>query len=143
MKYKLITLCPLLILVFAFLVPNNTHSYNPLGQACKNAGQKGPICEQNNKQQNAADNTNPVVRQIQTIANFIALIAGILSVLTIIYGGFLFVTSGGNTAGGQRAGDPQGRAKQGRAAITGAVAGLIIIALAWTLITFITTSILD
>ncbi|HVS78846.1 MAG TPA: hypothetical protein VHD84_00975 [Candidatus Saccharimonadales bacterium] len=101
-------------------------AFNPLGSACQGAGASSPACQQNAKQNGSS--TNPVANTIHTAANLIAIIAGIAAVIMVLVGGFTFVTSSGN---------PE-RAKSGRATLTGAIVGLVIIALAWTIVTFVT-----
>jgi predicted secreted protein len=107
--------------------------FNPLGGACANAP-ANPACTQN-KDQNGS-NANPTVNIIRSAADVIALIGGIGAVVIIIISGFMFVTAGGVTPG-QRSGDPN-RIKTARATLTGAIVGLIIIALAWTIVAFVT-----
>jgi hypothetical protein len=107
--------------------------FNPLSEVCKKAP-SSPACQQN-ASQNGTKN-NPTIKIIRTAANIIAVIAGIGAVIMIIISGFMFVTAGGGI-GGQRASDPN-RAKGARATLTGALIGLVIIALAWTIVTFVT-----
>ena len=73
---------------------------------------------------------------INTAASIIAIIGGIAAVIIIIISGLMFVTAGG-AAAGQRAGDNPNRAKKAQAALTGAVIGLVVIALAWAITRFI------
>src|SRR3989344_2849586 len=73
---------------------------------------------------------------INTAANIIAMIGGIAAVIVIIISGIMFITAGG-APGGQRAGDSPGRAKKAQATLIGAVIGLIIIALSWSITRFI------
>ncbi|MBI2007965.1 hypothetical protein HYS85_01880, partial [Candidatus Saccharibacteria bacterium] len=73
---------------------------------------------------------------INKAANIIAIISGVAAVIIIIIGGIMYATAGG-AAVGQRAGDSPNRAKKAQAAITGALIGLVVIALAWTITRFI------
>lgn len=73
---------------------------------------------------------------IQTAANLIALVTGIAAVIVIIISGFIFVTAGG-TGFKSAAGGAPTRAAKARGALTGAIIGLAIVALAWALTTFI------
>jgi hypothetical protein len=108
--------------------------FNPLGDPCSTApASSSPACQQNAKQNGST--TNPTVDIIKTAANLIAAVGGISAVIVIIISGFMFVTAGGGV-GGQRSSDPS-RAKNARAALTGALIGLVIIALAWTIVTFV------
>lgn len=69
-------------------------------------------------------NENPVANLIGDAANIIALVAGFVAVLMIIIAGFQFVTSGGNAE----------QTTKARGRIFGAIIGLVVIALAWTII---------
>lgn len=73
---------------------------------------------------------------ISTAANLIALVGGIAAVIIIIISGLMYVTAGG-AAVGQRAGDSPNRAKKAQQTLVGAVIGLVIIALAWSITRFI------
>ncbi|MBI2007792.1 hypothetical protein HYS85_00945 [Candidatus Saccharibacteria bacterium] len=73
---------------------------------------------------------------INKAANIIAVIGGVAAVIVIIIGGIMYATAGG-AAVGQRAGDSPNRAKKAQAAITGALIGLVVIALAWAITRFI------
>lgn len=64
---------------------------------------------------------------IARITNAIAVISGILAVIIIIWGGFTYITSGGDT----------NKTTSARNMITYAVIGLIVIVLAQTLIAFV------
>lgn len=88
-----------------------------------------PTCQQA-KQQTKTD--NPVAKIIGDATNIVALMAGVVAVLMIIIAGYQFVTSGGSAETVTKA----------RGRITGALIGLIIIALAWTIIRLITDNVL-
>lgn len=79
---------------------------------------------------------NPVNRIINVAANIIAILTGIAAVITIIISGFMFITAGGGISG-QRSSDPN-RLKTARATLTAAIIGLVIVALAWAIVTFLT-----
>ncbi len=136
MKVKLLASSLVTSLSLLFVSPAAMAAFDPLGAACSGTGtsSNSPACQQD---KNQTSNTNPVVDRIQTAANIIALIAGISGVIIIIYSGFVFATAGGGITG-QRAGDNQARSKQARATLTGAVIGLVIVALAWAIVTFVT-----
>jgi hypothetical protein len=108
--------------------------FNPLGDACKNAP-ANPACHQNSAQ--IKSGTNPTINIIQTAANIIAIVAGIGAVIMIIISGIMFATAGGATPG-QRSGDPN-KIKSAQATLFNALIGLVIIALAWTIVTVVTT----
>ena len=124
----------LAIIPAVFLVSSSvSFAFDPFGDACKKAP-SSPTCQQS-KAQNGKT-TNPAVDIIKTAANLIATIAGIAAVIVIIVSGFQFVTAGGASPG-QRSGDPN-RIKSARSSLTGAIIGLVIIALAWSIVTFVT-----
>ena len=64
---------------------------------------------------------------VQRIVTTLILICGVASVLVIIYGGFLMMTS---------AGDP-GKIQKGKGAVLGAIIGLIICMSAYTIAYFV------
>jgi hypothetical protein len=66
----------------------------------------------------------------QTIVNIIQWVLGILSLLAvvfIIYGGFKWLTSGGD----------ENRIESAKKTITAAVAGLVVVILAWAIVIFV------
>jgi len=74
--------------------------------------------------------TNPVKNAdslLVNVLNTVYIWAGIISVIVIIVGGYLYVTSGGNASNIKRAKD----------AILGAAIGLIIIIMAFTITQFV------
>lgn len=125
--------------------------FDTLGQSCSatklddkgnvvpNPAASGPVCKQKTDQQTKKD--NPVVRTIHTATNILGGVAGIGAVIIIIYSGFVFVTAGGGL-GGSRSGDNPTRARQARSSLFGALIGLIIVALSWSIITFFTNRLL-
>ncbi|HET7827356.1 MAG TPA: hypothetical protein VFK97_00615 [Candidatus Saccharimonadales bacterium] len=134
MKTKLLAL--LLVLLAALTISSaSALAFNPLGGVCSNPdASSSPAC-QGNASQNGKT-TDPAVNIIRTAANIIALVAGIAAVIMIIIAGFQFVTAGGASPG-QRSGDPN-KIKSARATLANALIGLVIIALAWTIVTFVT-----
>lgn len=91
-------------------------------QGCNVAGNVSSYCNQNGSNPIAGPNgvINKAVR-------LISIIGGVAAVITIIIGGFLFISSGG---------DPNS-VKNARTTIIYAVVGLIIIAASQAIITFI------
>jgi hypothetical protein len=119
------------------LCPTTNSSGNCTSGACVGKAASSPACVQAKAQD--TNNPNPVAGPngiINTAANIIALVAGIGSVIVIIISGFMFVTAGG-AAPGQRSTDPN-RLKTARSALSGAIVGLIIVALAWSIVRFVT-----
>jgi hypothetical protein len=65
--------------------------------------------------------------QIEAVVSFFFIIAGIISVIMIIIGGYWYVLSGG---------DPQ-KVKKAKDTILYAAVGLVISLMAWTIINFV------
>ncbi|MEX1058987.1 MAG: hypothetical protein WEC17_00935 [Candidatus Saccharimonadales bacterium] len=99
--------------------------------------QNSSVCQA--KKQQGVNDPDPISGPggiINKAANIIAIIGGLAAVIVIIISGIMYATAGG-AAAGQRAGDSPNRAKNAQAAITGAVIGLVVIALAWAATRFI------
>ncbi len=63
---------------------------------------------------------------LANIINFVLLLAGIIAFFYVLYGGFLYLTSGGDQAGAQK----------GRTMIANALIGIVIIFLSYALVNF-------
>lgn len=107
-------------------------SSNPLDQACnQGTASNSPLCQQALTQGTA----NPVSGPsgvINKAANIIALVAGIGAVIMILIGGFFYVTSAGNSE----------RAAKAKSRILSAFIGLVVVALAWTIVRLITDKVI-
>lgn len=104
--------------------------YGPGGNCIKGPCAEAPnsaACQQSRSQQAKADNPNPVADTLLKVANIMALLTGIVAVLMVIISGLRFITSGGN---------PEAT-KKARANLIAAIIGLIVVAVSWTLVTFI------
>jgi ABC-type Fe3+ transport system permease subunit len=135
MKIKFLLLVVVGLIAALILTMPASAQFNPVGGACQtDAAKKSPTCQQNSTQN--GKETNPAIDIIRTAANIIAIIAGIGAVIMIIVSGFTLITAGGATPG-QRSGDPN-KIKSARATLTNAIIGIVIIALAWTIVTFVT-----
>lgn len=107
------------------LFPNEVCPQNSPSEVCRAAEGQGT--------------TDPVSGPgglINKVANIIALIAGVVAVVVIIISGIMYATAGG-APGGQRAGDSPNNAKKARQALIGALIGLVVVALAWSITRFI------
>lgn len=120
--------------VFLFAAtPLTMAASNPLDPAC-NANQEtkqSPLC----KQAKAQGTKDPIAGPdgiISKAANIIALVASVGAVLMILIGGFFYVTSAGNAE----------NAKKAKDRIVAALIGLVIIALAWTIVRLITDKVI-
>lgn len=134
MRHKSLLAGLLLMPVLMFAAPPAyINAANPLEAVCSRpAAQNSPTCQQYLNQK--AANTNPVVNTIRTAANLIAIVAGIGAVIIIIISGFKYVTAGG--------GDSPTKSKEAQSTLTGAVIGLIIVALAWAIVNFVTNALI-
>jgi hypothetical protein len=94
------------------------------GGACEQAP-NSVACEEAKK--NATDPVSGRGGVLQTTVNVLALISAISAVIIIVISGIAFATSGGNPD----------RAKTARGMIIYSLVGLVVIALAWTLISFV------
>ncbi|MEX2054709.1 MAG: hypothetical protein WD972_00870, partial [Candidatus Andersenbacteria bacterium] len=125
-----------LLAMLALIFPAvNVSAADPLEAVCKKATAKNsPTCKQYLAQKGDTTNPNPVVNTIRTAANLIAIVAGIGAVIIIIISGFKYVTAGG--------GDSPTKSKEAQSTLTGAVIGLIIVALAWAIVNFVTNALI-
>ena len=130
MKVKLLLLV-LALFSLLLLAPAKTEAFNFFksgnDQICSGEASASPVCKKP-----ANPNKNPVVDIIQTATSIVALLAGVLAVIMIIISGFTLVTSGGN---------PEA-VTNSRKRITNAIIGLVIVALAWAIIRFVTDTII-
>lgn len=110
-----------LVLMALFIPVKVAADDSQLFAACKQAPTSA-IC------QDKGTKTNPVNHIIHVAADIVAALTGVAAVVFIILGGLTMVTSGGNTEAVANA----------RKRIIYAVIGLVIVALAWTIITFLT-----
>lgn len=108
--------------------PVHAWSLFPESIVCKDKAENSSTCVETQKQ----IDENPAARLLGQAADIIALIAGIIAVVMIVIAGFQLVTSGGNSE----------QVTKARGRILGAIAGLIIIALAWTIIRLVTDRVL-
>jgi len=93
--------------------------------ACSNTTtQSSAVCQDDNQTTNPLIGSNGLVR---TIANIIAVVAGATAVVVIIISGLRYITSGG---------DPT-KAASARSALIFAVAGIVVIVLADSIISFV------
>lgn len=120
-KLILIALFSSLALIFS---AQQAQAWNPFQQSCSD-GNTSTTCNQ--EKQQGANGSDPTLDIIQSAANIIAIVAGIAAVILIILGGISYVTAGGN----------QEQTVVARRRILGAVIGVIVVALAWTITTFV------
>ena len=144
-RRKLISLAVSFLLFFATITPAavlaaTNHLFDPCNvtntsdtSPSTNPADSG-VCKQSQSQ----GTENPVSGPkgiIKTATNILAIVAGVGALVIIIISGFTFATAGG-TAPGQRAGDSPNRAANARGRLINALIGLVVVALAWTIVTF-------
>lgn len=100
---------------------------NPLNAACQGSTSSSAVCRQANTQ----GTSNPVSGAhglLNTAANLVALATGIGALIMILIGAFFYVTSAGNAESAAKA----------KARIVAAFIGLVVVALAWSIVRLIT-----
>lgn len=135
MKGKLVLIVITLAGTLFFWLPSKTLAFDLFNKSCTGQAASSSVCQDAAKK----GKNNPIAGSngiLQEAANLVALITGIAAVIVIIISGFIFVTAGGTGFKGAAGGAPT-RAAKARGALTGAVIGLAIVALAWALTTFI------
>lgn len=118
-----------LAITFAGLTPAAALAYDPLAGPCQKVT-TSPICNQDKQQQTVAGNQNPIAGPegvLQIVANVMAMISGIVGVIMMIYAGIRYITSSGK---------PE-QTKKSKDMIINVIIGLVVIALAWSFISFV------
>lgn len=114
-----IALAVLLAPAVPVLADTNGQLFDPCKTNAKTA--KSPICQ-------PPTTTNPINEKIKVAAAIVAIATGLAAVIFIILGGITMITSGGNAENVANA----------RKRIIYAVVGLVIVGLAYTIISFVT-----
>jgi hypothetical protein len=131
-KFLVFFILPLFLFLF---IGNNlkVSAFNLFDRSCNGAKVQGgnggdsPICDSNDNAKSDDGHDNVVLRTINEVASIVASVAGFAAVLMIVVAGFSYVTAGGNAED----------TKKARSRIIYASVGLIIIALAWTIVRFV------
>lgn len=124
MKRVILGCLPALAILASFAVPGPVLAFDVFGGACgTNGGSSSAVCS-NTSTSNPLTGSNGLLLKI---AEIFAVLAGITAIIVIIVSGFTLIASGGDAA----------KAKSARSAIIGAVIGLVIIALAATIVSFV------
>lgn len=119
-KYLILLLLGFLPL-FAMAPAYAANTNDLLFSGCKGAAAQSPVCKDKDKKE------NPVIHVLKVAADIIALATGAAAVVIVILGGITMITSSGN---------PEAIANS-RKRITYALVGLVVVALAWTAISFV------
>lgn len=122
MKSRLMgVLVAVLVMTAAFALPASA-AYDPFGEACKNGGGSSNVC--------SSDGSDPITGAngvIVNVTSILALIAGIVSVAFIVWGGIKYITSGGDSSGVSSA----------KNTIIAALIGLVVAAMAKPVVLFV------
>ncbi|SRR6266404_4434610 len=121
---RLIIFISIILFISPALVFAAATTSDQLFNACDTNSQtaNSPICKDRNT------TTNPVNHTIKVAADIVAIATGLAAVIFIILGGLTMITSAGNTEAVASA----------RKRITYAAIGLVVVALAWVMISFVT-----
>ena len=115
-RIKLIIASLALLFCLVPAVPASAAVYNPFEDVCTGgAAASSPACQ--------ADGNDPITGKNGILykgSRILALVAAISAVIMIMAGGFMYITSAGDTS----------KASNGRRVVIGAVVGLAVIALA-------------
>jgi Type IV secretion system pilin len=129
MKRHIIPLFMSLAFSAVLLAPTAVLAYDPFSTICSNtAVGSSALCSSSRGTTNPLTGTNGIIR---LIANIIATFTGLIAVIIIMVSGMRFITAGG---------DPS-KVKGARESLIAALVGLIIIALADTIIGFVMSKI--
>lgn len=131
MKSSLLVVATLATLAVPALVPASTHA------ACNNIGNKvgegassaaaGGIADAGFCSNQSKLGENNIGKVASGIVNIFSIIVGAIAVIMVIYGGFRYITSGGDS----------GRVGSAKNTLIYAVVGLIIVALAQVIVQFV------
>jgi hypothetical protein len=97
--------------------------FNPLDKACTGAAAGSAACQDKNGADPITGPNGIIVR----VTNIVATVAGVAAVLVVVIYGIMIVISYGDS----------GKVTQARNAIIGAAAGLVVVALARTIVVFV------
>jgi len=114
-------------LLIAYAAP--AAAFNLFGSTCKN-NPSAPTCQQAAKQSQTGE--NPVIHIINVAANIIAAVTAVIAVIMIIISGVTMAASGGSSE----------TVASSRRRIIFALVGIIVVALAWVIVRFITDTLL-
>lgn len=137
-KIKFLIITVFMLLPFFSFAPK-VWAEDIFQQACSTGNSAdSPTCQQA-AEQNNPNAENPVSGPkgtIQAAANVFALVTVLAGLILIAYSAFMFAS-----AGGQRAGESSTRARQARTTLVSALGGIIVVSLAWIIVTLINTRI--
>jgi hypothetical protein len=123
--------------VILFALPSKAAAFDFFGKPCDAsnfnehdpdpAKRKSNICGDVSSTAGHTKQYNSVLKVINTAANILAMITGVYAVIMVMVGGFSIITSGGNAE----------KVAAGRRRIIYALVGIVVVALAWVITSFI------
>ncbi|OGL36442.1 hypothetical protein A3F38_02130 [Candidatus Saccharibacteria bacterium RIFCSPHIGHO2_12_FULL_48_21] len=120
-----------------------THAQEELfGDVCDSAPES-PVCKDQEKA-GSTNADNPIAGPegiIQDAADIVAMVTGIIAVVMIVASGLMFITAGG-TGFKSQSGTPT-KAAKARSMLMYSVVGLVVVAAAWTIITFVNNNLVN
>jgi Type IV secretion system pilin len=96
-----------------------------LENACQ--GNNSALCASYRDGKNDSTTDNAILKLLKNITNILAYLAGVLAVIFVMWGGFKYITSGGDAS----------KAASGRQTLTYALIGVIVIVISRQLIIFV------
>lgn len=131
MRGLVLRIAAISVLLGVICFPATAFAFDPFQNACPAGGAGGgsAVCQENNTSQNA-QNPNPLTGSnglLMTVANIVAAVTGIVAVIVIILAGWKYITSGGDAS----------KAKGAKDTLVYAVIGLVVIAAADIIISFV------
>lgn len=132
MKRAFLTILTSLLVVTVVAAPAVTLAYDPFAGACDQAGASdSTLCaDKGSGTDNPLTGKNGLFRGI---AGVIATISGVIAVILILIAGLRYVTAGGDA----------GKIKAAKDTIIAAIAGLVIIVLADSIISFVLSRVIS
>lgn len=133
MKRVAVAVISLLLVAAVLSMPSTSYAFNIFGNSCPtgtNPGSDSAVCQENNTVQSSKNPANPLTGPngiLITVANLVAIVAGIIAVIVIILSGWKYITSGGDAS----------KAKSAKDTLVYAIIGLVVIALADVIIGFV------
>lgn len=123
MKKKMVTYA-IFLLGILYLTPTTTLAFSPLQQAC-NSGSGSAVC-QDSASSPGTDRIAGPGGIIATIITWVIRLVGAISIIMILFGGFRYITSGGDT----------NAVKGAKDTIIYAIVGLVVTGLASAILVF-------
>ena len=131
LKCKILTIGALLALMLSLTAPVTVSAASIQNSVCSGANTLGisePLVDPDEQcEKLEGTGTGKANALIEKIINIFSIIVGIVAVIMIIYGGFKYITSGGN----------QESVKTAKTTIIYALIGLVIVALAQIIVQFV------